>query len=145
MSVRNIIDEAFKDKVDKAGRPYIGHLFRVYYTVLNGYNVSGNYSDDVLEACLLHDLIEDTDWTFEQLLPRVSKKTFNLVKILTRNKNEDYFTYINRVKKDPDAIIIKLADLKDNMNMTRLNNITEKDLQRLLKYHTAYKMLKNEK
>lgn len=60
---------------------------------------------------------------------------------VTRNKCEDYFDFIRCCKANPIGRRVKIADLKDNMNITRLKELTEKDIERLKKYHKAYKML----
>ena len=60
---------------------------------------------------------------------------------VSRNKDEDYFDFIQRCKVNPIGCRVKIVDLKDNMDITRLKELTEKDIERLKKYHKAYKML----
>ena len=72
------------------------------------------------------------------------ERIVELVVILTRTKNESYESYINRVSKDTWATSIKLSDLRDNMDLTRLKTeLTEKDIHRIYKYHNAYILLSN--
>jgi len=92
---------------------------------------------------VLHDLVEDTDWTFEKLENEgFSEKIISALKCVTKQENEDYDAFINRIKANPLAIKVKLNDLKDNMDITRLVHITEKDTERLNKYLKAYQELK---
>ncbi|KKL14997.1 hypothetical protein LCGC14_2510050, partial [marine sediment metagenome] len=95
---------------------------------------------------LLHDVLEDsTIITTEDIHHSFGEGVLNTVLTLTRIKNEDYFDYIARINVDADAnadaVKVKLADLRDNMNVLRLRHITDKDIARLNKYAAAYKLL----
>lgn len=93
-------------------------------------------------CAILHDLVEDTDYTLDDLKSEgFSEEIIATLSCLTKRKNEDYFDFINRVKENKIAINVKLADLKDNMNLTRLQSLTEKDFIRLEKYVKAYNIL----
>ncbi len=93
-------------------------------------------------VAVLHDLVEDTEYTFEKLNELgYSKEVIDALKCLTKRENEPYSDFIDRVKTNPVAITVKIADIKDNMDLTRLSEVTNEDLQRLKKYHTAYKLL----
>ena len=132
----NIILRAFADKFDKAGEPYIFHLERVAYP----------FRDDqfLFVAALLHDLIEDCpDWTFEKLSEfGFHRRVVLAVEALTKRENETYEDFIHRIAENEDARKVKLSDLKDNMDLTRLKRkLTEKDLARVAKYHDAYLLL----
>lgn len=125
---------AHKEQVDKSGQPYILHLIRVM----------GAGETEQEKICgVLHDLVEDTDWTFEKLENEgFSEEIISALKCVTKQENEDYDAFINRIKTNPLAIKVKINDLRDNMDITRLVHITEKDTERLNKYLKAYQELK---
>lgn len=131
-----IAKHAHRDQVDKTGAPYFGHLFRVMECGEN----------ETEKICgVLHDIVEDTDWTFEALENEgFSKEVIDVLKLVTKtSEDEDYDAFIKRVSTNPIAVKVKLNDLRDNMDITRLDKITEKDAVRLNKYLRAYKMLIN--
>lgn len=129
-----IVTQAHANQTDKAGQPYIFHLLRV----------SEKGRTQTEKICgLLHDLIEDTDWTFEQLQQEgFSDEIIQVLKCVTKQQGENYDDFINRIAQNSIAIKVKLNDLEDNMNITRLSYLTEKDLERLNKYLKAYHFLK---
>ena len=92
---------------------------------------------------VLHDVVEDSEWTFEMLEKEgMPKEVVDALKCVTKlSEDEDYDHFIARVKTNPLAVKVKLNDLKDNMDITRLGKVTEKDLPRLNKYIRAYKQL----
>ena len=125
--------EAHKNQIDKTGMPYIGHIMRVME--------AGKTNDEKILG-VLHDLVEDTEWTFEQLEQEFPKHIIDALRCLTKiSDNEPYHDFIERVKNNPLAIKVKINDLSDNMDIRRLNSLTEKDVNRLNKYHSAYKIL----
>ena len=134
-----IIVKAFKGKTDRGGDQYVNHLFRVAATV----SKSGN--ERLVIPALLHDLLEDCpEWDPEKLLAAgLSKEDLYLVILLTRHKGLTYEGYINAISTNKDATIIKLADLRDNMDITRLTRLSQKDFERLQKYHMSYQFLKS--
>ena len=71
-----------------------------------------------------------------------SKDIVDAIISVTRNQDEDYFDFIQRSKENSIGRIVKIYDLEDNMDVTRLNELTEKDIERLKKYHRAYNILK---
>ena len=126
--------KAHEGQTDKAGKPYILHPLRVMLNVKGG----------IPEKCtaVLHDVIEDTDITSDTLLKLgFSKEVVDAVVLLTRSKDEDYMEYVKRLKANPIARAVKLADLADNMDMSRIPNPTEKDFARLEKYKKAKSLL----
>ena len=128
-----IASEAHIGQVDKAGQPYVLHLIRVM-------NAGRTESEKI--CGILHDLVEDTNWTFDDLKKEgFSEEIINALKCVTKQPNERYTHFIERIKKNPLAVNVKLNDLKDNMDITRLTYITEKDIQRLNKYLKAYQYL----
>ena len=125
---------AHKEQVDKSGQPYILHLIRV---------MDAGETEQEKICGILHDLVEDTDWTFEKLENEgFSEEIISALKCVTKQENEDYAAFISRVKTNPLAIKVKLNDLRDNMDITRLVHITKKDRERLNKYLKAYQELK---
>jgi len=131
-----ITAEAFKNTLDKGGNPYILHCFRV---------MNNTQGDECVKcAAIMHDLIEDTDYTFEQLtMLGFSDKTIGLLHLLTHQKETPYDDYIKAISVSKEATLIKLRDLKDNSNITRLKGLRKKDFDRLEKYHRAYLYLSN--
>jgi hypothetical protein len=131
-----IATKVHKTQVDKGGKLYIGHPLRVEKLCQD---------DDCKIVALLHDTIEDGDITAEYLLMQgFPTYIVDAVLSVSRNKGEDYFDFIQRSKANPIGRKVKMADLKDNMDITRLNELMDKDIERLKKYHQAYKMLEDE-
>ncbi|MEX2362816.1 MAG: HD domain-containing protein [Balneolaceae bacterium] len=132
-----IVNAAFADKTDKAGEPYTGHLFRVRETV----KANGGDHEQQCNA-LLHDLLEDCpDWNEEKLSELFSSRIVQGVKSLTKSEHQSYSDYLAKVSENPDAVIVKLADLQDNMNLSRLVNPQKSDFQRIEKYQKAHRQL----
>jgi len=108
-----IAREAHKDQKDKAGRPYIEHIEAVAGAV-------AGRGPTVQAIAVLHDLLEDTDWTKEMLFAKgFSSTVVNGVLTLTRRPGEVYADYIERVAQHPDVIPVKLADLTHNTDPNR--------------------------
>jgi (p)ppGpp synthase/HD superfamily hydrolase len=92
-----------------------------------------------MTVAILHDVVEDTDWTIEQLRAEgFSEEVLQAVACLTHRENENYDEFLARIESNAIARRVKLADLEDNMDVRRLNALTEKDLQRLQRYHPAW-------
>lgn len=131
-----LVEEVFKGKVDKGGSFYINHLIKVASKVR---------SDEDKTIALLHDIIEDTNITKRDLLDMgFSKKIVDTVAILSRKKDETYSEFIQRIidSKNISAIRVKIADLEDNMDLKRIANYTDKDVNRVEKrYKPAYAAL----
>ena len=137
-TARKIVEHAFKDKTDLAGKPYIGHLNRLEEKLKNK-------NEEIRTVALLHDLLEDCpDWNKEVLKCFFWSSIVNAVDAITKRKGEKYEDYINRVQANRYATVVKIADLQDNMNVTRLKEITDKDVVRLKKYLGAYQFLTGE-
>ncbi|WP_312653651.1 GTP pyrophosphokinase [Proteiniclasticum sp.] len=115
---------------DKGNDPYVMHVIRVMMNV-------ETESDKIV--ALLHDLLEDTDITKSDLLAfGFDEETVKKLDLLSRKDTEDYMDYIKRLSADPAAVRVKLSDLRDNLNRTRLKDkLTDKDFERLKKYHRA--------
>ena len=129
-----IATSAHEGQVDKAGKPYIKHPMRVM-------NMGKTVEEKI--AGVLHDVVEDSDWTFEMLEKEgIPKDVLDALRCVTKlSEDEDYDHFIERVKTNPLAVKVKINDLKDNMDITRLGEVTEKDLARLNKYIRAYRQL----
>lgn len=120
-------------QTDKGGNDYIYHPIRV--------SESCN-SDEEKIVALLHDAIEDGDITADYLLMQgFPHDIVDAVLSVTRKKREDYFDFIQRCNANPIGRKVKLSDIKDNMGITRLKELTDNDIERLKKYHKAYKIL----
>ena len=126
--------KAHSGQIDKAGSAYIFHPIRV----------SNRCStDDERIVALLHDTIEDTEVTTEYLLMEgFPRNIVDAILSVTRNEDESYDDFIKRSRLNPIGRQVKLHDLEDNLDITRLNELTEKDIYRLNKYIKAYKYLK---
>ena len=134
-TAKKIVEYAFKDKIDLVGEPYIYHLTRVADKL-------ENKNEEIRTVAFLHDLLEDCpEWNKDVLKCFFYGSVVDAVVALTKVKGEDYKSYISRVHANRYATIVKIADLQDNMNITRLNELTEKDVKRLKKYLDAYKFL----
>lgn len=123
-----------KGQKDKSGVEYILHPLRV---------MERGKTETEKICGVLHDVVEDSDWTIEDLINEgFSEEVISVIKCLTKEtENEDYDEFIERVAQDPIAVKVKQNDLLDNMDITRLNKLSEQDLHRLNKYLRAYKKL----
>ena len=125
---------AHDGQLDKAGKPYILHPLRVMM------NVEGGEMEQC--AAVLHDVLEDSPLTAEDLAAEgFGVEIIEAVKLLTRTADEDYLEYVRRLKANPIAKAVKLADLTDNMDMSRIKEPTERDYKRLEKYKRAKEIL----
>ena len=126
--------EAHAGQVDKAGKPYIFHPLRVCCRC---------FTNEEKIVALLHDTIEDTEVTDEDLLSEgFPRNIVDAVLSMSRNEDENYEDFVKRTSLNPLGRAVKLHDLEDNMDISRLNQVTEKDLDRLNKYIKAYRYLK---
>lgn len=128
-----VATEAHKDQVDKGGNPYILHPKAVADSLDSTENKIVAY---------LHDVCEDTDITFDDLKDMgFTDRIVNSVRILTKTDDISYDDYLKSVKKDSNAWHVKIADIKNNMDLSRIPNPTEKDFARLEKYKKALAFL----
>lgn len=134
----SIMAEAFKDKTDKGGRPYSLHCLHV----MNSISV---YDDEELMIiAVLHDLIEDTDWTFDRLAALgFSERVRVGLAFLTHIDGIPYDEYIRNMVNSLDAVRVKIADLRHNSDITRIKGLRDKDFARIAKYHKSYMFLIN--
>ncbi len=124
---------AHKGQRDKAGEEYIKHPMFVASSV---------YPDEsAMMVALLHDTVEDTEVTFEQLKDLLTDSEMDALKLLTHDKTVPYMDYVRQISKNPLAAKVKMADLKHNMDLSRLPDPGEKDKKRVEKYEEAYRIL----
>lgn len=125
-----IAQKAHLGETDKQGKPYILHPMRVME------RCSG---ENEKICAVLHDVVEDSDWTFDMLAAEgFSDEIIEAIICLTKKKNEEYSDFIERISCNKIAVAVKLNDLRDNMDITRLDTITEMDIARLRKYLMSY-------
>ena len=126
--------QAHKDQVDKSGIPYVFHPI----------HLAEKMEDELTTVvALLHDVVEDTDYTFDDLrelgFPEAVVSTLML---LTHDADTPYLDYVARLKDHPAAKAVKLADLQHNSDLSRLDTVDEKALARVEKYRQAIELLK---
>lgn len=127
--------DAHKEQVDKNGIPYIYHPIHLAEQMSTEYEIC---------VALLHDTVEDCDITFENLIEAgLPDEVIEAIKLMTHDKNVPYMDYVRKIKDNPIAKAVKLADLRHNSDLSRLNNVTEKDLKRKEKYAQAIQILTN--
>jgi (p)ppGpp synthase/HD superfamily hydrolase len=138
-----LITEIYGDQVDLSGKPYIMHLLRV---------MANLNSDDIELNCIAlgHDLIEDGRIKFDDAYAYLSNKGFShriikAILLLTRLPDQSYINYIDQIIINYDAIRVKLADIKNNLDMARLKKIKQSDIDRQRKYIRAAEKLFNAK
>lgn len=124
--------DAHNYKFDLSGSAYINHPLAVSNMV------KGKKAKIV---ALLHDVLEDSDYTVADLKKFFSKDICDAVVALTREKDENYFKYINELRTNKLARKVKIADLKHNMDVSRLKALNDCDIKRLKKYLCAYHIL----
>ncbi|WDU45995.1 HD domain-containing protein [Taylorella equigenitalis] len=135
--VKKARDLAYKlhsNQVDISGAPYVNHLKFVAQQLLD-------YSEIVQAVAWLHDSVEDTDITIEEISDMFGTEVAQAVEAITKRHKEKYKDYITRVKNNNIARVVKLADLEHNMDLGRLKVITDSDLRRLQKYKFARQFL----
>ena len=134
---RAIAEEAHRGQVDKGGNPYVQHPVRV---------AEACCTPEAKIAALLHDTIEDggvtAGYLCEQGFPDCIVEA---VVALTRQEGEDYEDYVRRVAANPIGREVKLADLSDNMDISRIPHPTNRDWSRLEKYRRAWRLLCRQK
>lgn len=127
--------DAHKEQVDKAGLPYVFHPFHLAEQMTDEVSVC---------AALLHDVVEDTALTFNDLTAQgIPEDVIMILRLLTHDDTVPYMDYVQNIKNSgtPTAIAVKLADLKHNSDVSRLDVIDEKTIAQLEKYKTAIHVL----
>lgn len=131
-----IARKAHAGQVDKAGKPYIEHPAHVAASV---------EGDKAKAVAWLHDVVEDTDITFDDLAAQgIDGEVIDALRLLTHDKSVPYLDYVAKIKTNDLARMVKLADLAHNSDLNRLPNVTDTDLQRVEKYKAAIQLLLND-
>ena len=124
------------NQVDKAGKPYAEHLQAVVNNLVEP-------TEEMIAVAWLHDSVEDIEITLNDLSRYFGDIVSDAVSALTKKKDESHDKYLSRVKANPIARLVKIADLTHNMDLSRLPVVTEKDLARKEKYVKAKAFLEN--
>lgn len=128
--------KAHEGQEDKAGLPYIFHPFHLAEQM---------DTEDEICAALLHDVVEDSIYTFDDLIEAgISKEVLDVLHLLTHNDHTPYIEYVLNLRNNPIARKVKMADLTHNSDIHRLSIILPRDLERIRKYHIAYALLDND-
>lgn len=132
-----IARKAHAGQVDKGGADYIGHPLRV---------MERGENEKQKIVGVLHDVVEDSDWTFEMLEEEgFSDEIIDALRCITKqSEDEDYDAFISRVMTSPLSLKVKLYDLEDNVDLSRLDSLTDADVARCKKYLHARDRLKAE-
>ena len=126
---------AHMGQVDKGGNPYISHPIAVAALLRD---------TEQQVIAYLHDVVEDTDMTFEELLGLgFTQRIVNSVKLLTKQEDVSYEDYILAIKKDNNACAVKIADITDNMDLRRIPSPRREDFERIKKYKKALAVLQS--
>ena len=125
--------EAHKDQVDKSGMPYVFHPF----------HVAEQMTDEATTiVALLHDVVEDTDYTLEDLAAEgFGEDILEAVALMTHEDDVPYLEYVAKLKDNPIARAVKLADLAHNSDLSRIGEVDDETKQRLEKYKKAIALL----
>ena len=126
---------AHEGQTDKSGETYILHPLRLMHNV---------ETEEEKIVALLHDVVEDSDKTFEDLEDDFSDEIISAVKCMTKQEGESYSEFIQRAKQNEIAREVKKADIRDNLDVERLDELEDSDLQRIKKYHRSLKELNEE-
>ena len=126
--------KAHEGQTDKAGVPYIFHPIHIAEQM---------DSEEFCVVALLHDVIEDSDITLEILSKYFNDDIIAALRVLTKKENDDYIMYIKRVKTNKLAAKVKIKDLEHNRDLTRLDEVTDKDRKRSMKYWEAIRYLED--
>ncbi len=124
---------AHKDQVDKSGLPYVFHPFHLAEQMA---------TEETTVVALLHDVVEDTPYTLTDIAGMGFPKTvIDALALLTHDDAVPYMDYVAAIKQNPIAKAVKLADLQHNSDLSRLDYVDTKALQRAEKYRRAMELL----
>jgi (p)ppGpp synthase/HD superfamily hydrolase len=125
--------DAHKDQVDKSGLPYVFHPFHLAEQMTD---------EDTTIVALLHDVVEDTPYTLADLAAMgFEERTVDALRLLTHSDDTPYMEYVAQIKPNLIARAVKLADLRHNSDLTRLDAVDQKALERVEKYRKAIAFL----
>ena len=125
--------QAHRDQVDKSGMPYVFHPF----------HLAEQMTDEATTVtALLHDVVEDTDFTLNDLRAMgFPAAAVDAVAMMTHDPKVPYLEYVAKIRTNPVARAVKLADLRHNSDLSRLDTVDEKALERVEKYKKAIRLL----
>ena len=125
--------QAHKDQVDKSGMPYVFHPFHLAEQMED---------EDTTIVALLHDVVEDTNYTISDLNNMgFPQQVMDAIAVMTHDASVPYLDYVAKLKENAIARTVKLADLRHNSDLTRLEHVDEKALERVEKYRKAIAIL----
>ncbi len=125
--------EAHKKQLDKSGLPYVFHPFHLAEQMKD---------EKTIIVALLHDVVEDAGYTIEDLRENgFGEDIIEAISLLTHGKGVNYMEYVKAIKKNAIAKEVKLADLKHNSDITRLDVVDEEALERRKRYLEAIELL----
>jgi len=134
-AARALAERRHAGQVDKAGLPYITHPQRVAERL---------ETPEAQVVGWLHDTVEDTGLTLQEVETQFGPATAAAVDAVSRREGESWSDYLRRVKANPVARQVKISDLIDNSNLSRIPRVTLRDVQRQAKYNAALKRLLEE-
>ena len=124
--------DAHKDQTDKSGIPYVFHPF----------HLAEQMTDELTTTvALLHDVVEDSDYTFEDLAAKFPAPALDALRLLTHADDVPYMDYVREIKKNPIATAVKMADLQHNSDLSRVEVVDDTVLTRREKYLAAMQLL----
>ena len=125
--------DAHKEQTDKTGLPYVFHPF----------HLAEQMTDEMTTICaLLHDVIEDTEHTFEDIEKMgFPSEVVEALRLLTHDERVPYMDYVRKISENPIAKAVKIADLRHNSDLSRLDEIDEYAKKRTEKYKEALSIL----
>ena len=127
--------DAHQYQKDKSGLPYVFHPFHLAEQMK---------TEETTIVALLHDVIEDTNYTIEDISKAgFSNEITEALLLMTHDDKVDYFDYVKKIKHNPIARAVKLADLEHNSDLSRLDTVDEKAIKRYNKYKEAIELLQN--
>ena len=128
--------EAHKNQLDKSGLPYVFHPFHLAEQMED---------EDSTIVALLHDVVEDTPYTLGDLENfGFSPRVIEAIRLMTHERGVPYMQYVARIRENPIARRVKLADLRHNSDLSRLDHVDERARKRAEKYREAIKLLESE-
>ena len=129
----NFCFKAHKDQFDKSGQPYVFHPFHLAEQM---------QTEETVVVALLHDVMEDTDYTAADLEKEgFDGEILEALLLLTHKEGVDYMDYVAKIKENEIAREVKLADLNHNSDLTRLDVVDQKAIERKEKYKKAIELL----
>jgi GTP pyrophosphokinase len=127
--------DAHAGQTDKAGKTYIRHPLRIMQQM---------ETPQERVVAVLHDVVEDTEYTPAMIEEEFGEEIRDAIVRLTKEDGESYFEFVERASANDLAQKVKIADIEDNMDLTRLSEVSEKTVERQMTYHRALQQLRSE-